>query len=100
MDRATDVRVAKLIMGQEPGQEEIPRYSSDLNAAWNVAQRIQHLPYDGKASLERALRIAWTFEDLIRQTPLLDQPPATAAHLICETALLAIQEERADARAD
>lgn len=91
-DSATDARVAVLIMGQEPGQEEIPPYSADLNVAWRVAERVKHLPFDGSASLRQSLQTALTFEAMMRQTPLLDMPPDMAARLICETALLAVQE--------
>lgn len=91
-DSATDARVAVLIMGQEPDREEIPPYSADLNVAWRVAERVKHLPFDGATSLRQSLQAALAFEAMIRETPLLDMPPDMAARLICETALLAVQE--------
>lgn len=92
-DVALDMRVALLVMGQAPEADLIPPYSQDLNAAWRVARRIKDLPYRGWGEKRHSLEVALRFDEMMRQAPLLDLLPEQAAQIICETALVAMEEE-------
>ncbi len=88
----TDARIALLIMGHEPTPGNIPPYSRDLLAAWQVKEKMYHLPWCGIDELRRAQAVAMTFDDVLAQTNILDMTAEEAAEFICAAALVAIQE--------